>query len=294
MTTAVGVASPWLYTVSYLTIDEFKAAPTAVDVKNLNRGGTAAQQDAELANVIARASAWVNTICGQNLAATTDTETGRVRVNRAGEIIVHPRYWPILEVTDFEIGPMPSQLSVIPLTECWIEREQFTVLDSAFGLSSSVGPLQFSAASPAYRSFARWTYVNGWPTTTLHTAINGTGATSIIVEDATGIYAGTRLTIFDAEHTESFVVTSVAGTTLTVPALTYAHATTGRSISALPPTVKEACISLTAAFVKARGADAVVMSSIDMQADQVQPAYRSAVSDASRARELLALFHTIR
>lgn len=292
MATAVAVQSPWLFTVPYLTVDEFRTAPTAVDITNLHRGGSLVQQNAELANVINRASSWVNVICGQNLAATRDTETARVRANRDGEIFVHPRYWPILEVTDFEVGTSPTNLTAVDLTQCWIERQHFTIV-SALGLSTSVGPLQFGSISSSYRSFARWTYVNGWPTTTLATAIASTGAVSVHVADATGIYAGTVLSIADAEATETFTVTSVSGTTLTVPALTYKH-NAGVSISSLPPSVKEACISLTAAFVKARGAEAVVLMAIDESPSKVQPGYQGAYEDVARAKELLVPFHAVR
>lgn len=293
MTTAVGVQSPWLFTVPYMTIAEFKAAPTAVDVTNLYRGGNTAQQDAELANVVNRASAWVNTICGQNLAATKDTETGRVVVNRAGEIIVHPRYWPTLEVTDFQMGALPSELSALSdFSNVFIEREKFTIASTALTLTSSAGPLQFGMSPAGYRAYARWTYVNGWPVTTVKTAAVHAAPTLGVV-DATGCYPGTVLTIADADNTETVTVASVAGTTLTLTAnLAHDHAI-GIGISSLPPSVKEACIALTSAFVKARGNGAIVMAQINTPPGQRQSP-DPVQGDVDIAKQLLRPFHTIR
>jgi hypothetical protein len=289
---AVTTRSAPAFTVPYLTIDEYKRAPTAVDVGNLARGGSQAQQDAELANVIVRASAWVNGICNQNLAATRDTENGRVRVNRAGEYAVHPRYWPILEVVTFAAGSSPSALTNLDLTNCFIEEQLFTIPSTS--ITSGIGPaLQFGATGFGDRAFAQWTYVNGWAVTTLATVIAAAGATSVVVRDATGIYAGTRLTIYDAENTETFTVTSLVGTTLTVPALTFAHATAGVSISALPGTVKEAAVLLTSSLVKSRGNEAVVMAAIDQQPATVTT-NPSATRDAQMAKEMLIPFGVVR
>ena len=63
------------FSTPYLTLTEFKNAPTAVDISNLVWNSTdQAVQDAELNNVIARASSWVDTYCNQVLAATTEQE----------------------------------------------------------------------------------------------------------------------------------------------------------------------------------------------------------------------------
>jgi hypothetical protein len=57
-------------------------------------------------------------------------------------------------------------------------------------------------------------------------------------------------------------VLSAAGTALTLTAVTaFGHAA-GVSISALPPDVKQAVISITSALIKSRGSDAVVMQSL--------------------------------
>lgn len=295
MTTVVGAEAQWLFTVPYLTVDEYKRAPTAVDVTNLHRGGTQQQQDAELANVIARASGWANVICMQNLAATIDTETGRVRENRRGEIYVAPRYWPILEVQSFFLGSTPADLVQVPLTgTALVDRDSFTIFDSAAILTTSVGPLQLGAIRPDWPMIAQWTYVNGWPTTTLtQTAL--ANATTLHVASTTGCYPGNSITLYDGANTETVNVSAVpSSTTLTLsPGCAFAHSTTGISVSALPPIVKEATIKLTSALVKSRGSEAVVMRSL-----QSGPSDREKVtgaqSDALDGAEMLRPFRVIR
>ena len=62
---------------SYLTIAEYKNAPTAIDYNNLVTGGTSAQQDAELASVIQRASSWIDIYVNQPLIAQNFLEQCR-------------------------------------------------------------------------------------------------------------------------------------------------------------------------------------------------------------------------
>jgi hypothetical protein len=51
---------------SYLTNNEYRNAPTAIDIDNLVFNSTDPDvQESELANVISRASSWVDTYCNQ-------------------------------------------------------------------------------------------------------------------------------------------------------------------------------------------------------------------------------------
>ena len=59
---------------AYLTIAEYKNAPTAIDYSNLVNGGTSAQQDAELSTVIQRASSFIDIYVNQPLIAQNFTE----------------------------------------------------------------------------------------------------------------------------------------------------------------------------------------------------------------------------
>ena len=68
--------------VPYLTVDEYKAAPTGVDVDQLIPGGTTAQNTAALADAIARGSSWADQICHQVLACTAQTEIKKMSTDR--------------------------------------------------------------------------------------------------------------------------------------------------------------------------------------------------------------------
>jgi hypothetical protein len=68
------------FSIPYLTTQEYRNAPTAIDIDNLVFNSQDPEaQDNELANVIARASSWVDTYCNQILGATYETETQRSR-----------------------------------------------------------------------------------------------------------------------------------------------------------------------------------------------------------------------
>lgn len=281
---------------SYITPDEYKQAPTGVDVATLVPGGTQAAEDAALAAVIARASSWADSICDQILAATVDTENGRVRANRDGDIVVHPANWPVLEVRDFQYGPTPlSMAALADFSNVFVERQLFTVSLPLLGsLVSSAGPLQLGAILPERELFARWTYVNGWPNTVL-AAPTTPNANQIVVGDATGVHVNqTRLTIYDpAGYERGLLVTDVAGTVLTVDrGLSVAHSA-GASVSALPPAVKEAVILLTSALIKTRGAGAITLSDLT-HPGHVQAVEGIAEEDVADAVVLLDRFRRIR
>ena len=77
---------------SYLTIAEYKNAPTAIDYNNLVTGGTSAQQDAELASVIQRASSWIDIYVNQPLIAQNFQEQSRTRITQEGFMVISPDY----------------------------------------------------------------------------------------------------------------------------------------------------------------------------------------------------------
>ena len=61
------------FSTPYLTLGEYKSAPTAIDIDNLVFNSQDPDvQDSELTNVIARASSWIDTFCNQVLAATNE------------------------------------------------------------------------------------------------------------------------------------------------------------------------------------------------------------------------------
>lgn len=260
------VVAPFAFTytnrVPYLSIAEFKAAPTGIDLSNLIEDGTQPQQDQALTELIARASAKADNYCMGaygTLCATLNTENARIRADRRGQYRVHPKFWPILAVTAFSVGPDIGNLTAIPLSTstCWIEESGFVVAQGALSSITSVGPLQFGGGVPGAIQYAQWSYVNGWPN--LFLASQSNSGTSSLTAQGTpqGIFPGTSLNVWDPATNDEVVTvanTYVAGSStipLTAP-LANTHAA-GVNVSALPQSVKQAVIYLVTSTIRLRG-----------------------------------------
>ena len=257
----------------YVTSVEVKTSPTAaaIDFSNLIPNGSAAVQDRALQELITTASAkadlYTMGVYG-TLNATVNTESGRYRPNRMGQVVIAPYFAPILEVRDLKIGYAPgSGLQDITVTNdnCQIEREQFIVTySSSVGLS--VGPLTIAGGNwaPQTQLFCQWTYVNGWANTFLASASNA-GDTSVTVTDPTGIYAGQMLTLWDGSNDEYVTVASTYnGTSNTIPftaPLAFRHGA-GVHLTALPASVKQAVIHFVVALIKQRGQGGLVLNEL--------------------------------
>lgn len=274
------------FSYPYLTVEEFKDAPTSIDIDNLVfNSQDPDDQDAELANVIARASSWIDTFCNQVLAATTESEQQRSRYSTDGSIRFHPRYSPVVALTSMEYGYPPNLMSLPDCSVAWIEDEEIIVPNATLGTWTSQGPLQFGSigtASGRNEVFLRYTYVNGYANTAIKTAF--AQDLFLTVEDGTGILAGEMLKIYDGQFSENVTVADnyVFGST-TVPItrqLVYDHAA-GVSISALPPAVKQACILVTTAFLKTRGDSSMTM--------QVTTSPGTALPNADKVGQEIAL-----
>lgn len=245
-------------TKPYLSLLEFKNAPTALDYGNLVVGGNAQAQDAELTNAIYRASSWIDQYCGQVLSATVDQEQQRTRIKADGTLRIHPKYAPIVALTGLSYGATPNQMvTATDPSQAWLEEQSivfpYAQLSSTM---SSQGPLSFGfPGTPGREVYVNYTYVNGWANTALASAATA-GATSITVSDATGITPGESMTLFDGASTERVTVDPSyafgSTTVLLSAALLFAHPV-ATTFSALPAAVKEACIVMTSAFLKIRG-----------------------------------------
>lgn len=256
------IVAPYVTTYAshtpYITLDEWTASPTAIDIFNLVPGGDQDQQNRAITIQIERASSWVDRICHQVLAATQDTVEGRYRVDREGYIRVPLPRKPVLEVSSVSVGATPSQMQ--PLS---------SLVDVEIGMHGTLRiPLYSMTYSIGYRPVVQVTYVNGWPNTSL-TSASSVGAQSLSVASSLGIYAGSSLTIYDPDLAGGNEQVTVASTfvpgSLAVPLtapLLYAH-NLGTSVSNLPPVVKEATVLLTTALLQTRGADALVIGSTE-------------------------------
>jgi hypothetical protein len=125
-----------------------------------------------------------------------------------------------------------------------------------------------------------YTYVNGYPNTVL--AEDASADTSTItVQNATGM-VGQTLTIYDNDLTEEVVISSVTGNVVTLASTMIFDHSAGVAVSALPDSVKQAAIILTAYLIEQRGA-----LSISMGEQSLQGVRGSAGSGVEVAKELL-------
>ena len=111
---ATGITSITPYSEKpYLTNAEYINAPTAIDYDNLVVGGNANAQAAELTNVILRASSMMDNYMSQNLNATSQTETQRVRFTPEGFIALHPNQNPVISLSSFQYGTEINNLNTL-------------------------------------------------------------------------------------------------------------------------------------------------------------------------------------
>jgi hypothetical protein len=260
---ATGVTLDTFSERPYLSVAEYKNAPTSIDYDNLVVGGNAAAQDAELDRVILRASSFMDEYLNQNLVANRQTETQRTRFTPQGYIALHPNQNPVIALESFYYGPTPNLLS--ELTDCsqvWFEGQQLIIPVTSMALNySSQGPLAFGGGSPTQQIFTKYTYVAGYVNNPIVSAT--AGASSLVVSRSEGIIAGQMLRIIDGANSETVYVSSsytYGNTTITLSSpLVYTHAA-GSTISNMPNAIKQACILLTTAFIKVRGDNSLTMN----------------------------------
>lgn len=225
--------------VSYITLSELEQSPIYNQLKKLVPDSSESDRDAELNRIIRRASSMINGEVRQNLAATVDTEIGRVRVSTDGDLHLYTRSNPIIEVRSVSVGPDPSNLTPVDISNVVVEPWRITI-----PLIGSNSALNLPSARSASRMWARWTYVNGFPITTLAASATS-GATAITVADATGILPGQELPLMveDGWAGEELTPTAVSGNVVTVSPLVSSHPA-GTGVSSLPDVIKEATLLL--------------------------------------------------
>jgi hypothetical protein len=222
----------------YLTVAELKRSPIYTQLQKLVPGGSQADNDAELAQIIQRVSAMINGEVNQNLAATVDVEAGWCTMNDYGELLIHTRCNPVVEVLSVSVGQSPyAQTAITDLTYALTDPWRITIPQQA--LQGIAGPWGMRSR----RMWAQWTYVNGYPVT-LTAAATEVGDTTLTVTDSTGIVAGsTTLTIEDGKYQETVTPSVVEGNVLTVAPMGFAHAA-AVGVNALPHDIVEAALLL--------------------------------------------------
>jgi hypothetical protein len=187
-------------------------------------------------------------------------------------------------------------MASVDVSTVWIENESIVVPLAGLNLAF-VGSIQFSGNYvTGQEQFVSMTYVNGYANTSLSASVSAS-VTSLPVRDLTGFLPGQQFQIYDGSSTElltvssTFTAASGAGNLTIASATAYAHAV-NIAVSALPPSVKQAAIYVTAASLKARGNAALVMSSISPST--FQTANPSAAADFDQAMAILKPFRRIR
>lgn len=295
---ATGVSVDTWSEEPYLTVAEFKNAPTAIDIDNLVVGGNGNAQDAELSRLILRASSYMNEYLNQNLVASDYTETQRTRLTGLGYLVIHPFNSPVIALTSLQYGTDPNNLITLqdPSTS-WFENQEIIIPLSQLSTTySSQGPLAFGfPPSTRTQVFCKYNYAAGWVNTTI-AAPTIVGATSLTVASLTGIKAGQKLRIYDGANSETVTVSSnytygSSPVTLAAPMI-YAHGS-GAAISNLPNAIKEACIILTSVFAKIRGDNSLTMAVTTRPSANIAGSERYG-SEVAMALDMLNKYRRIR
>lgn len=241
---------------SYVTVAEYKAQPTGLRLNNLVPGGTQAEQDAELARLIADASAYLDNVANQPLHATTTTLAGRAKVDADGLLVLHAQQDRVKTLDALAWGPVPQQVNTVTVPQQpWIEENRLRVPLTG---GSFVGGLSGLATPRPGRVYVRWTYTAGWVTTVLATDA-AAGVSTVTVADAAGIVAGDVLRLTDGATVQQVTVTSVSGATVTLDTATTQAFPAGSGLSEVPGDMREATTLATSHFVKQRKGTGVLM-----------------------------------
>jgi hypothetical protein len=260
-------------------------------VQNLIVVGSPTQISAQLQVMLQYASSQVDQYCYQRLYAEQVTETAEARPDPYGRLQVRCRQFPITSVAG-----VPAYLQAQ-----WRQGSQQGWSQIPAANVTVVGALQhqYVADDRDYGPYGGWglapitvqtTYVHGYPNALL-TSAAAAGATSIAVDDATGMQAGTVLTVWDATGggQEQVTVASVSGNIVTLTAaLQYGHAA-GVRVSALPYAVSQACILIAAWQIKERRAGGAIV----MGPGALQPVNLNTDMDMEAVRLLLQPFRRV-
>lgn len=299
----------------YLSCSEYNFAPTAMDTATLIEGGDAVAQTRSLADVITRASRWADRYCfgadpapkGASLCATQNVEQGYFKMLR-GELRLICDFKPIIELSAIDIGVNAANLA--PLTQAvasgaWFGSKVIHIPGAATSVSFNGFPDTLPGVAgwgQSNRVYAVWAYVSGYPHTQLAASVEAESSTVIVAPTSAlgslyGVYPGTQLTIMDGTQSESFVVESISGATIsTVSPLIYDHTVPDAPdflpVTALPEDVTQAVIFLTTALIKTRGDNSITLDEITEPTKEKSTA-DDVTEDVTNAFDLLDPFRVV-
>jgi hypothetical protein len=255
--------------VPYITPGTFAAFPTWLDLDNLIPGGLASLQTSELADVLLDASVWADSVCEnmQLSAHWVQGENQRTRASGGGRLFIRPRDIPLRTITSFSYGCDPAAMTALSLPDSSMWAEDGREVSFRPGGAAAVfsGPaLQFGSAPAAARTtYVTWSYVAGYPNTTLSVQCNA-DANAVTVTDPAGILPGDVLRIYDTGSSGAGANEAVTVASTYVPALpaippaataiplaaptVYGHAA-ATGITGFPRKVMQAVISYAVALL---------------------------------------------
>jgi hypothetical protein len=308
----------------YISPTALTTAPTGIDWSTVgpvpSDDLTPAQNMAEIWNMCQRATDRADTYCNQVLRATTDVELVhgpdyRVTVGPASGGFWSTPYWgfsgaqnariilsrwPVLTVTGVKTCPN----SVWPRTWTSVPAGFFepeTPPIGLYGSSSPGGSAQGGQAVLVGGGYIDWscgrngwaievTYVNGWPHTSLTSAV-AAGAASLPVGDCTGwavtnyfgTYTGATGVVTDSGQQESIHVTATSvtsgpGTLTLASGVSYPHQA-GTLVTTMPANVQQACIYFCAAEALTRGATSTTIHAVGGAAQSSDSGARALIEE---------------
>ena len=284
--------------IPYISTAEYQSAPQALDLNNLLAGGNAQANAIALQEAIGRASAWMDNFtqgAWGTLCSTLEIENARTWGTYRNTLSIHTKYWPITEVRTFSYSALPGGLasgnaaSITPAGNVTIYPQSFEVAATGvvgWGLNAPAGIVR------GVEYDTNWSYVAGWPNTTLSASV-AAGAASIQPTSVVGIYPNSMLTLYDLPYDEAITVSSsyVPGAAI-VPLsgnLQYNHATTA-TVTNLPPSIKQAAVWATTAFLKQRGSGALEVTDMGARVEMASGAPQNSTGDLNQAKMLLNVF----
>lgn len=260
----------------YVTVSEFKSAPTGIDTNNLDSSNAGVQlaQDIALTDILRRASAWVDNLCKMTLQATINTETKECNATRDGRLVVHPDNVPIINLqnvgfkTSPNLGFTQQDMNSVQVYENWFAI--YYLQTGFFAPSLAVQYPEFGYYNPFQKQMlsdlpiiVQYTYINGYANAVLtDNAIGGTS--TITVDNPTGFVPGTQFTLYDM-YEEQCTVQSVSGNVITLTSPLVFNHSEGISASSLPADIKQATILLASVLIRERGAVSLTMNGTQVQ-----------------------------
>lgn len=257
------MATPFLLG-SYITCEEYRAEPTALNTNNLIPGGIQSQQDAELASLIEQASRKMDEWAWQPLYATPGAQQdSNVRI-KDGAAVLHCRQDRVKAITSFAWGSAWTSLTTLTNPTVWIEENRVRVALSGAGLVWS-GALNLN--QPTWGTiFASWASVAGWATTRL-TNLQNIGDTTITVDNPAGIVGvttpgvqATYLRLSNGAVKNVYMVQSITGSVVTLSTPLLEAWPAGAGVCEAPMDVSKATSKVVSHYIKERAGTGVVMS----------------------------------